>query len=142
MTAINKNEHGFSLIELMVGILIVTIGVVALYQMFIVGNQLIIEEYHRRLALERAQAVMEGMNYYPNKGEAVPLSLAGIHHEDLVPPSRGDLDGIQGTCRITISHSSDYFPHSSRPVYSRVGIVYSWTEKSGREQSIKMESFF
>ncbi len=142
MTAMNRNEHGFSLVELMVGILIVSIGVVALYQMFIVGTQLITEEYHRRLALERAQAVLEGMNYYPNKGEAVPLNLAGTHLEDLVPPSPGDLDGIQGRCRITVSHSSDYFPHTNRPVYSHVGVTYSWMEKSGREQSIRLESFF
>jgi prepilin-type N-terminal cleavage/methylation domain-containing protein len=142
MTAINKDDHGFSLVELMVGILIVSIGVLALYQMFVVGSQLITEEYHRRLGLERAQALMEGVNYYPTQGEPVPVELSGTHHEILVPGSEGDDDGIQGSYTMVVVHSSDLYPYSSQPIYSDVSILYSWVEKSGRHQSIRLQSYF
>jgi prepilin-type N-terminal cleavage/methylation domain-containing protein len=139
----NKNKHGFSLVELMIGVLIVSIGVIALYQMFIVGSQLINEEYHRRLGLERAQALMEAANYYPNRGEKVPQSMAGTFSDELVPPSSdpGD-EGITARYTMTVTYSQDMFPSSSQPVYSQVTIDYFWIEPTGREQRIQMECFF
>jgi prepilin-type N-terminal cleavage/methylation domain-containing protein len=139
----NRNKHGFSLVELMVGVLIVSIAVLALYQMFIVGSQLITEEYHRRLALERAQALMEAANYYPTHGKVVPQTMAGTFEDLLVPPTDapGD-DGITAEYTMTVTPSSDFYNYSNRPIYNYVTIKYNWVEKSKREQMVQLECFF
>lgn len=138
----NKNRNGFSLVELMVGVLMVSIGVLALYQMFVVGTQLVTEEYHRRLGLEKAQAKMEAASYYTNQGKVVPSTMAGTFEEYLISPTGDDDDGIQAVYTMTVTPSSDLFPYNGQPVYSHVTIVYSWEEKSGKEQKIMLQSYF
>lgn len=138
----NRHKNGFTLVELMVGVFIVSIGVIALYQMFITGSQLITEEYHRRLGLERAQAKMEIASYYKTQLDSIPRSLAGSFLEDLVPADEEDEDGIQAEYTMTITPSVDRDPHNGMPIYSDVALTYQWTEKSGKEQKITLRSYF
>ena len=138
----NKARGGFTLIEVMVGVLIVSIAVLAIYQMFITGTLMITEEYHRRLALEKAQAVMELASYYKTQCDSVPGSMAGTHVEQLVPPEGDDDDGIQAEYTVTVIHSSDRDPHNGQPIYSHVIVDYRWQEKSLKQQSIMLQSYF
>ncbi len=139
----NKARGGFTLIELMVGILMVSIAVLAIYQMFVQGSLMITEEYHRRLALEKAQAVMELASYYKTQCDSVPGSMAGTRIEQLVPPEGTDEEGIQAEYTVTVIHSTDRDPHNGLPVYSHVIVDYRWQEKASlKQQSIMLQSYF
>lgn len=135
------NQRGLTLVELMVALVVISISVLAVYQMFITGRALIVEQYERRYALERAEAWMEKMKYYENELDTVPLSFARSFADTLVPSSDEHV-GIMAECVIDVEHSSERDPGTGMPYYSTVSVTYEWESLSGREYSIELMSMF
>jgi prepilin-type N-terminal cleavage/methylation domain-containing protein len=136
-----RRQGGFTLVELMFGILIVSIAVLALYQMFISGNQMITEEYHRREALQKAQAIMELAKYYETVRDTVPQNIAGTFQEQLIPPMGDNEEGIQAEYTLTVVPSS-VRDRNGVAIYSAVCLTYNWVEFSGKEESIVLQTYF
>lgn len=133
-------QHGFTLVELMLGLLVVSISAVALYQMFVTGNEMIVEQYHRRIALEKAQSHMEEIRFYKTSMDSVPRRLAGRYTEEMIPSSE-DQVGIEANYDIIINRSSEYDGRGI-PIYSSVTLYYRWEERSGRQDMITLKSNF
>lgn len=130
-----------TLVEVMVAILIISISVLAVYQMFVTGRELIVEQYQRRYALERAEAWMERMKYYENVLDTVPLDFNRSFRDTVVSPS-GEHVGILAECVIDVEHSPERNPGSGVPYFSTVSVTYSWEALSGREYNIRLMSRF
>jgi prepilin-type N-terminal cleavage/methylation domain-containing protein len=137
-----NRENGFSLVELMVGVIVVSISVLALYEMFVTGSQMITEEYHRRIALEKAQGKMETARFFKTELDTVPRNMSGTFHEALTVPEEGEDDPIEAEYTIVVTHSTELSRSSGLPVYSAVSLTYKWTERSGREQLIEFKTYF
>ena len=90
----NRRQDGFTLIEMMFALMIISISVLALYEMFNQGSGMLIEQTHQRMALERAEAHMELLQYWASKDDSIPLTLAGTYREYLVP--QNDHEGQNG----------------------------------------------
>lgn len=135
------NQRGLTLVELMVALVVISISVLAVYQMFITGRALIVEQYERRYALERAEAWMEKMKYYENELDTVPLDFARSFVDTLVPSSDEHV-GIMAECVIDVEHSNERDPGTGIPYYSTVSVTYEWESLSGREYSIELRSMF
>lgn len=129
------------MIELAISLLVISISILAFYQMFITGNMLITEQYHRRAALEKAQAWMEKMKYYENELDTVPRDFSRRFTEFIVEPSP-DQDGIEAECQIEVEHSDARDPESAVPYYSEVTVVYEWVEPSDRTYKVELRSKF
>ncbi len=125
----------------MVALVVISISVLAVYQMFITGRALIVEQYERRYALERAEAWMEKMKYYENELDTVPLDFARSFVDTLVPSSDEHV-GIMAECVIDVEHSNERDPGTGIPYYSTVSVTYEWESLSGREYSIELRSMF
>ncbi|MEE8417549.1 MAG: hypothetical protein V3S06_02700 [candidate division Zixibacteria bacterium] len=125
----------------MIAIIIISISVLAVYQMFITGRVLIVEQYQRRYALERAEAWMERMKYYENVLDTVPLDFNRSFQDTVVPPSSEHV-GIWAECVIGVEHSPEIDPVSGVPYFSTVSVTYDWEALSGREYHIKLMSRF
>lgn len=134
-----NSKKGFTLIELMFAIVIITISVLAVYQMFILGSQMITEEYHRRLALEKAQEKIEIAKSYRSFCDTVPRNLSGTFSEPLDVPEPGQEESIMATYIIKVEHSQDR-NGSGVPYMSTVSITYEWAERNGRVLSIKLKT--
>ena len=136
-----SRNNGFTLVELMFAVVIISISVLAVYQMFVQGSQMINEEYHRRLGLERAQAHIEIAGSYITLLDSIPRNLSGVYNEELVPPVPGYHDGIDATYNLRITHGQNRHA-SGVPSKNLVEVSYAWTEKSGRDQNIYMRQWF
>lgn len=137
-----QSEHGLTLIELMMAILIISISVVALYYMFVQGQVLLEEQYHRRIALERAQNRMERLKYLQstnvNNPGQVPLDAREQGDEYLVEPGESG-----GTGGIIAHYVVDVAPSpGGQLLYETVSVTYTWTEPSGREYEVKFVSIY
>jgi prepilin-type N-terminal cleavage/methylation domain-containing protein len=137
-----NRENGFSLVELMVGVIVVSISVLALYEMFVTGSQMITEEYHRRIALEKAQAKMETARFFKTELDTVPRNMSGTFTEDLTVPEEGQDEAIPVEYTITVTHSTELSRSSGLPVYSEVHLIYQWEERSGKVQVIEFRTYF
>jgi prepilin-type N-terminal cleavage/methylation domain-containing protein len=135
------NQRGLTLVEMMIALVVISLSVLAVYQMFITGRALIIEQYHRRYALERAQAWMEKMKYYENELDTVPLDFKRSFVDTLVAPGH-EQAGVWADCVIDVEHSAERDPGTGMPYYSTVSVTYNWEAPSGREYTIKMKSKF
>jgi len=135
-----EGQRGFTLVELMLGLLVVSISAIALYQMFITGNEMIVEQYHRRIALEKAQGHMEEIRFYKTELDSIPRKLAGRYSEELIP-SNEDQVGIEAEYQITIDRSPE-LDRRGIPIYSIVTLRYQWEERSGRQDMITLKSNF
>lgn len=58
-----RNERGFSLIEIMVAVIVFSIAIVFVYQMFFSGRQQVSFEGERRVALKLAEHKIEELKY-------------------------------------------------------------------------------
>ncbi len=134
-------SSGFTLVELMFGVVVVSIAVLALYQMFITGTLMITQEYHRRAGLEKAQAKMEMARFFKTQLDTVPRNLSGTFSEMLIPPEEGEHDGIEAEYTIIVTPSSE-LTRNGLPVYSSIVLNYTWVEKSGKEQKIVLQTYF
>lgn len=109
--------------------------------MFITGRELIVEQYQRRYALERAEAWMERMKYYENEMDTVPRDFARTFVDTLVVSGDGHI-GLWAECTIDVEHSDEKDPASGMPYFSIVSVIYEWEALSGREYSIRLMSMF
>ena len=134
-----RGEAGFNLIELMVGILVIAISVIALYEMFIQGSQMLTEERHRARAVELAVARMENMKSFHVICDTIPMRYAG-RFEDYIVPEDGQEEPLVAYCTVTITRSRSR-QANGMPNYSRVVVEYVWTEReSGRSQKVEFQS--
>jgi len=134
-------QGGLTLIELLVAMVVISISILAFYQMFITGNMLITEQYERRTALEKAQAWMERMKYYENELDTVPRSFARAFTDTIVAPDE-EHEGLWAECQIDVKHSTEKDPETGIPYYSNVSVTYQWEARSGREYTIELRSKF
>jgi prepilin-type N-terminal cleavage/methylation domain-containing protein len=135
-----KEQKGLTMIEVMVGLIVIGISVLAMYIMFINGREMIIEQQHRRIALERARELMEDMQYSKQKEGKVPESFRGSDEEILVEGV--DREEIVAERTVTVEYCPYIDIKTGKPYYSEVGVVYEWEELSGREYRIELRSAF
>jgi hypothetical protein len=126
---------------MMIALIVISLSVLAVYQMFITGRELIVEQYQRRFAVERAEAWMERMKYYENELDTVPLDFGRTFVDTLIPPSDEHI-GIWAECTIDVEHSSERNPATGMPYFSAVSVRYEWEAPSGREYSVELRSLF
>ena len=134
-------QRGLTLVELMVALVVISLSVLAVYQMFITGRELIVEQYQRRYALERAEVWMETMKYYENELDTVPLDFGRSFVDTLMAESDEHI-GLWAECTIDVEHSDERDPASGMPYFSTVSVIYEWEALSGREYSITLMSRF
>ena len=134
------DQKGLTLIEIMVGLLVIGISILAMYIMFINGREMITEQYHRRIALERARALMEDMQYSRQEMGEVPLSFRGTEEDTLV--TGDDREPIMAERTVTVQHSQQIDIRTGHPYYSEVSVIYEWEELSGREYKVELRSAF
>lgn len=138
---VKSRQLGLTLIELMVALVVISLSVLAVYQMFITGRELIIEQFYRQNALERAQARLERLQYYEIEYDSIPLDQAGIFVDTLV--ERGpEHVGILARCEIEIEHSEERDLDTGLPYWSLVIVRYDWEAPSGRQYNIELQSKF
>ncbi|MCP4583846.1 MAG: type II secretion system protein [candidate division Zixibacteria bacterium] len=128
-----RRNTGFTLIELMVSIIIMSIAGGVLYYMFNQGQALSIEEEHRRLALGLAQNRMAAFKLLSDN-EVVPVgSING--EEYLIPPDNEDdnISGIMASYTIEIEEENGLYT---------VSVVYEWNEHSGLENHVMLVNHF
>ena len=135
-----KNQSGLTLVELAIAMIVVAISVLAYYQMFITGNMLMTEQYHRRLVMEKAQGWMERMKYNQNELGIVPMSFQRSFSDVIVSDS--EHEAVVAECRISVEYSSQRNPNSNVPYYSDVIVLYEWEELSEREYRVELRSRF
>ncbi|UCC78479.1 MAG: prepilin-type N-terminal cleavage/methylation domain-containing protein [Candidatus Zixiibacteriota bacterium] len=135
-----RGQRGLTLIEVMVGLVVIGISILAMYIMFINGREMITEQYHRRLALEKARELMEDMQYSSQKLGKVPESFRGTR-EDILVPGNGR-EEIVAERTVSVEYSLQIDTKTGQPYYSKVGVVYEWEELSGREYRIELRSAF
>jgi hypothetical protein len=134
-------EAAFGLIELMVGVLIIAISVIALYEMFIQGTQMLTEERHRGKAVELAVARMENLKSFHVICDTIPMRYAGRFEEYIVPED-GEEQPLVAYCTVTITRSRSRQANGMFN-YSRVSVEYVWTERdTGRSQKVEFQSNF
>lgn len=135
-----QNTYGFTLIELMMAVIIVSISIVALYYMYVQGSVLLEEQFHRRLALEKARNRMELLKYLERTNDDnpghVPLSAREQGVEFLVRP-----DTAEGTVGIEAHYVVDVESSpGGQSLYETVTVTYTWEEPSGRGFEVKLVS--
>lgn len=134
------SQKGLTLIEIMVALIIIAMSVMAMYIMFINGTEMIAEQHHRRIALERARAIMEDMNYNRKENGVVPITFRGSEIDTLVS-SNDDHVGIIAEYTVTVDHS-EIDSDTGFPYYSLVSVIYEWEELSGRPYHIELRGAF
>lgn len=135
-----RNQKGMTLIEVSVGLVVIGISVLAMYIMFINGREMIIEQQHRRVALEQARELMEDMQYSRMRLGKVPESFRGRDEVVLIPGE--DREEITAERTVTVEYSQEIDTRTGLPYYSDVRVIYEWEELSGREYHVDLISAF
>ncbi|GEM_PF-2553800 len=135
------SQKGLTLVEVMVAMIIIAMSVMAMYIMFINGTELIGEQYHRRIALERARAIMEDMSYSRRENGVVPITFRASDIDTLIASS-DDHVGIVAEYTVTVDPSAEFDEDTGFPYYSMVSVLYEWEELSGRPYHIELRSAF
>lgn len=136
-----RDQKGLTLIEISVGLVVLGISVLAMYIMVINGREMIMEQYHRRLALERARGILEDMQYSRRELGKVPLSFRGTDEDTLVAPD--DIrKAIMAEVTIDVEYSQEVDIRTGDPYYSLVRVLYEWEEYSGREYHVELKAAF
>lgn len=135
-----RDQKGLTLIEVMVGLIIVGVSSLAMYIMFINGREMIAEQQHRRVALELARELMEDMQYSRKELGKVPESFRGSDEVVLIVGE--DREEITAERTVTVEYSQQIDSNTGKPYYSVVRVIYEWEELSGREYHVDMISAF
>jgi prepilin-type N-terminal cleavage/methylation domain-containing protein len=135
-----RDQKGLTLIEISVALVIIGISVLAMYIMFINGREMIVEQQHRRVALEQARKLMEDMQYSRMKEGKVPESFRGSDEVVLIPGE--DREEITAERTVTVEYSQEINSKTGMPFYSDVRVIYEWEELSGREYRVDLISAF
>jgi len=127
-------SRGFTLVELMVSLIIVSISIIALYYMFLQGHTLMIEQNHRRTAFEKAKQklIEQEVRYYSNNYET------GVETgEDFLaePDEEIEFQGVSASYSVT----KILDPDNDVPF---VTVTYTWTESSGRDYEVTLVKSF
>jgi hypothetical protein len=102
---------------------------------------MIMEQYHRRLALERARGILEDMQYSRHELGKVPVSFRGTDRDTLV--SSDDIrEAILAEVTIDVEYSQEVDIRTGDPYYSLVSVLYEWEEYSGREYHVELKAAF
>jgi len=134
MNRLNHNR-GFTLVELMVSVIIVSISVVALYYMFLQGHTLMIEQEHRRIAFEKARErlVLEEVKYYSAEEEF--FSETESFDDFLVDPDiEQEFEGVPATYTVQKILDDNNVP--------TVIVIYNWVAFSGRDYEVALVRSF
>ena len=135
------NQRGLTLVEISIALLIIAVSSLAMYQMFISGRMLIQEQYHRRIALEKARAVMEDMKYSQNEEGRVPVRFRGTDMDTLVSGG-DDQEPIMAQRTVDVQYSHQVDERSGLPLETYVRVEYSWVDYSGRDYKIELRSIY
>lgn len=126
-----RNNDGFTLIELMFGLMIIAISMGALYYMFMQGQTMMIEQEHRALALQRVKwhMVQKEVEY---RDPDLDFETGTFERtEFLIPPQEEDEEtAIQATYIIEAEIVDDR---------RQVTITYRWVEWSGRDYELTVK---
>jgi prepilin-type N-terminal cleavage/methylation domain-containing protein len=140
-------QEGFTFVEVMVGVAIISIASLAVYYMFIMGSELMYEQLHRRIAFEKAVSRLEEIKYLVDKNHEIPRHLAGAFSDIISANGSGEFDDLvaQVSVSITESEVKNPLPDPSEPdfmepAFYEVSIVYDWEEESGREYDVKINT--
>jgi hypothetical protein len=132
---------GMTMVEVSVALLVVALSALAMYQMFITGRQLIMEQYHRRTALERARAIMEDMEYSKRELGKVPESFRGTDTDTLVAGGE-EQEPILAERKVEVEYSREIDDETGLPYYSMVRVLYEWEDYSGRDYHVELQGAF
>jgi len=135
-----RDQKGLTLVEVSVALVVIGMSVLVMYIMFINGRELIVEQQHRRVALEQARKLMEDMQYSRMKLGKVPESFRGSDEVILIPGE--DREEITAEVTVTVEYSQEIDTKTGLPYYSDVRVIYEWEELSGREYRIDLISAF
>ncbi len=135
------SQSGLTLIEMMAALLIVSVSVLAMYIMFINGNSMMMEQYEKRVALEKARGWLERMHYVAMKVDTVPKAYAGAFQDTLVLPN-DDFEPIFAERTISVEHSTTRNPQTSIPFYSYVIVTYVWESRAEESYEIELRAVF
>jgi len=136
-----NSQSGLTIVELAIALIVVAVSSLAFYQMFITGALLITEQYQRRVALEKAQAWIEQMQYYRGELGIVPMSFQRAF-TDILVVADGEHEEVTAECRISVEYSSERDRNTNIPYYSEVIVLYEWEALSEREYRIELRSKF
>lgn len=136
-----RSQKGLTLIEISVALVVIALSILAMYIMFINGREMIMEQYHRRTALERARAYLEDMQYSKQEVGRVPESFRSSETDTLIP---GDetREAILADVTIDVEYSPQINIRTGEPYYSLVSVLYEWEELSGRQYHIELKGAF
>lgn len=137
-----RNQRGLTLIEVSVGLVVVGISVLAMYIMLINGREMIVEQYHRRLALEKARSIIEDMQYSKREIGRVPTSFRGTDIDTLVSSEDDSREPILADVTVDVEYSPQVNIRTGEPYYSLVSVLYEWEELSGREYHVELKAAF
>jgi|GEM_PF-4312437 type II secretory pathway pseudopilin PulG len=129
------NRHanvGISLIEVLLGAIIVSIVAVGLFQAFRIGMGNVYYLSHKRVALDLAQASMEEAKGTGYDGLPVPSTVT-----DYI-----NIDGVAYTRIRRISWVADWRPDGVTvfSAYKRIGVSVIWDELEGA-RDVYLETF-
>ena len=134
-----NSEKGYTLVELMFAVVIISISVLAVYQMFIQGNQMISEAYHREQAFLNAQEKINIASAYRAVCDTIPRSLTGTFTEPLYHSDEENPDAILATYYLRVEHSRA-LNLAGKPCMSTISILYQWVEPNGNELHIELKA--
>jgi hypothetical protein len=139
------NRRGVALIEIMFGLIFISVSVVGLYTMYFSGLRIFDEQRHRRLVLERAQQKMERVKFMQNYYKTIPLTEARRGIDTIVVSDADGLAVIMPEYNVTLIPSQQ-LNSLGQPAYYEVSVVYSWVEELGetgrRPYEISLKSAF
>jgi len=137
-----RDQKGLTLIEISVGLLVIGISVLAMYIMFINGREMIMEQYHRRVALEKARGIIEDMQYSRRELGKVPESFRGTDTDTLISSDDDNREPIMAEVTIDVEYSPQVDIRTGDPYYSLVSVLLEWQELSGREYHVELKAAF
>jgi hypothetical protein len=139
------NNHGVTLVEIMVAALLVAISVFSLSIMMPQGRAIINETRHRIVVLDKAQQQMERLKYVQKvNGGDLPLNENRSFSDTLVLHTDGD----PPTTTVPLDAQVMMVPsqrtnNAGLPVYYNVSVIYNWRDPStGRNCEISLSGFF
>jgi type II secretory pathway pseudopilin PulG len=135
------NRIGFTLVELMVGIMFISIAGLSLSVMYANGRSIIEEQRHRRAVLERMQQQFERLGYLKKALGQIPTSESREFTDTLRISYDPDAPDVQTLdCDIRIIPSQELNPQGNN-LYQQVEITYNWVELgSGQHYNLHMRT--
>ena len=126
-----KNKRGFTLIELAVAGILISVSVVALYYMFLQSNVFLREQNIRRTALEKIKGLLieiQNSDYECNSDHFfAPVELVSPDEESKYP-------GLFANVEV------EMIPDDERSL-CKVIITFSWIVDSGRKYSMVLADY-